>query len=87
MITLATEPLEGTFGFVIMTWVQIAAWLRGRMEAGEFRPGEDSLPCEKDLQELFEVSRDTARRAVGQLWDEGLVVTGPRRGTYVVPRT
>ena len=39
---------------------QIAAWLRGRIEAGEFRPGEDPLPSEKDLQETFEVSRDTA---------------------------
>lgn len=63
---------------------QIAAWLRGRIEAGEFRPGEDPLPSEKDLVELFEVSRDTARRAVAVLREEGLVVTVPQRGTYVV---
>lgn len=50
---------------MIMTWVQVAAWLRVRIEVGELRPGEDSLSSEKDLQELFEVSRDTARRAVG----------------------
>jgi DNA-binding GntR family transcriptional regulator len=37
------------------------------------------------LQELFEVSRDTARRAVSVLRDEGLVVTVPQRGSYVVP--
>jgi DNA-binding GntR family transcriptional regulator len=65
---------------------QIAAWLRGRIEAGEFRPGEDPLPSEKDLQETFEVSRDTARRAVSVLRDEGLVVTVPQRGTYVTER-
>ena len=65
---------------------QIAAWLRARIVAGEFRPGEDPLPSEKDLQELFEVSRDTARRAVSVLRDEGLVVTVPQRGTYVVPQ-
>src|SRR5690349_118698 len=46
---------------------QIAAWLRARIMAGEFRPGQDPLPSEKDLQELFEVSRDTARRAVAVL--------------------
>ena len=65
---------------------QIAAWLRARIEAGEFRPGEDPLPSEAELQELFEVSRDTARRAVKVLRDEGLVVTVPQRGTYVVRR-
>jgi GntR family transcriptional regulator len=62
---------------------QIAAWLRARIEAGEFRPGEDPLPSEKELVQLFGVARDTARRAVQVLRDEGLVVTVPQRGTYV----
>jgi GntR family transcriptional regulator len=62
---------------------QIAAWLRARIEAGEFRPGLDPLPSEKDLVGLFGVARDTARRAVQVLRDEGLVVTVPQRGTYV----
>jgi GntR family transcriptional regulator len=65
---------------------QIAAWLRARIEAGEFRPGEDPLPSEKDLVQLFGVARDTARRAVQLLRDEGLVVTVPQRGTYVADR-
>jgi GntR family transcriptional regulator len=52
----------------------------------EFRPGEDPLPSEKDLVELFEVSRDTAPRAVALLREEGLVVTVPLRGTYVTER-
>jgi len=63
---------------------QIAAWLRARIEAGEFRPGEDPLPSEKDLVGMFGVARDTARRAVRSLREEGLVVTVPQRGTYVV---
>ena len=63
---------------------QIAAWLRARIEAGEFRPGEDPLPSEKDLVDMFGVARDTARRAVQSLREEGLVVTVPQRGTYVV---
>ena len=65
---------------------QIAAWLRARIEAGEFRPGEDPLPSEKDLVDLFGVARDTARRAVQVLRDEGLVETIPQRGTYVIGR-
>jgi DNA-binding GntR family transcriptional regulator len=64
---------------------QIAAWLRARIEAGEFRPGEDPLPSEKDLVDMFGVARDTARRAVQALREAGLVVTVPQRGTYVVP--
>jgi GntR family transcriptional regulator len=65
---------------------QIAAWLRGRIEAGEFEPGIDPLPSEKDLVDLFGVARDTARRAVEVLRDEGLVVTIPQRGTYVIEK-
>jgi GntR family transcriptional regulator len=64
---------------------QIAAWLHTRIEAGEFRPGEDPLPSEKDLVDLFGVARDTARRAVQVLREEGLVETIPHRGTYVLP--
>jgi hypothetical protein len=41
----------------------VAAWLRVRIEAGEFQPGEDPLPSEKGLIQLFGVARDTARRA------------------------
>jgi GntR family transcriptional regulator len=63
---------------------QIAAWLRSRIQAGEFRPGEDPLPSEKDLVDLFGVARDTARRAVQALREEGLVETIPQRGTYVL---
>ena len=36
--------------------------------------------------QLFGVARDTARRAVQVLRDEGLVVTVPQRGTYVIER-
>lgn len=64
---------------------QIAAWLRSRINAGEFRAGEDPLPSEKDLTGLFGVARDTARRAIALLRDEGLVQTIPHRGTYVLP--
>ena len=65
---------------------QIAAWLRSRIDAGEFRPGEDPLPSEKDLVDLFGVARDTARRAVQVLREDGLVETIPQRGSYVLPQ-
>lgn len=65
---------------------QIAAWLRGRIEAGEFEPDVDPLPSEAWLVGAFGVARDTARRAVQVLRDEGLVYTVAHRGTYVVRR-
>jgi DNA-binding GntR family transcriptional regulator len=63
---------------------QIAAWLRARIRAGDF-PADVPLPSEADLVAMFGVARDTARRAVQVLRDEGLVVTVPQRGTYVIP--
>jgi len=66
---------------------QIASWLRIRIVAGEFRPEIDPLPSEKELGELFEVARETARRAVAVLREEGLVHTVPQRGTYVIDGT
>jgi GntR family transcriptional regulator len=66
---------------------QIASWLRVRIESGEFRPEIDPLPSEKELGAMFEVARETARRAVAVLREEGLVRTVPQRGTYVIDRT
>jgi len=64
---------------------QMAAVLRAKIESGEL--GRlDPLPSEKTLQQEYGVSRDTARRAIEQLRDEGLVFTIPQRGSYVGPR-
>lgn len=65
---------------------QIADWLRDRINAGEFRPGLDPLPSESSLTQALGVARDTVRRAVQQLREEGLVETIPQRGTYVIER-
>jgi GntR family transcriptional regulator len=89
-------PCLGTLGLVdvpeinpraaVPVYEQIARWLRARILAGEFVPGEDPLPSEADLVGTFGVARDTARRAIAALREEGLVVTIPQRGTYVVPK-
>jgi hypothetical protein len=65
-------------------YLQIAAGLRTRILAGEFRPGLDPLPSEAELVQAFGVARDTARGAVRVLAAEGLVVTVPQRGSYVL---
>lgn len=63
---------------------QIAAILRRQIESGQLAPG-DVLPSEKRLQQEFGVARETARRAVRVLREEGLTITIPGRGTYVKP--
>jgi GntR family transcriptional regulator len=62
---------------------QIAAWLRERIKADAYG---DGVPLESEswLVDAFGVARDTARRAIAVLRDEGLVYTVPQRGTYVV---
>jgi len=48
-------------------------------ELGSDRP----IPPEAQIQQEFGVARETARRAVALLGEEGYVVTAPGLGTYV----
>ena len=64
---------------------QIAAWLRKRIEAGEFPPGK-RLPSENDIQQLTGVAATTVRRAIALLREQGIVYTVPGRGTYADSR-
>jgi GntR family transcriptional regulator len=65
-------------------FAQLAAILRTRIESGELRPGR-ALPSLTYLMQEFGLSRNTVRRAIGTLADEGLVRTRPGWGTFVVP--
>ena len=64
---------------------QVAGILRERIKSGELAR-LDLLPSEKTLQQEYGISRDTARRAIEQLRDEGLVFTVAQRGSFVGPR-
>jgi GntR family transcriptional regulator len=64
---------------------QIAAILRGRIEAGELE-ADRPIPSEAQIQQEFGVARETARKAVALLRDEGWVITVPGLGTYVRKR-
>jgi DNA-binding GntR family transcriptional regulator len=60
---------------------QLARILRKRIADGTLPTG--TRITESDITEEFEVARNTARRALAVLRDEGLVFTVPQRGSYV----
>jgi GntR family transcriptional regulator len=61
---------------------QIAEIIRGRIATGDLPRG--SRITESEITETYEVARNTARRALAVLRDEGLVMTVPQRGSYVI---
>lgn len=61
-------------------YVQLAAILRARIQAGEIA---GRLPSLTELTEEYNVSQGVASRAIRRLVDEGLVETAPGRGTFV----
>ena len=66
-------------------YVQLAGIVRRMIDKGELQH-LDPVPSESSLVQTYGVSRDTARRAMALLRDEGVVFTVPHRGTYVGPR-
>ena len=61
---------------------QVAMALRGAITRGELKPGE-AIPSEAKLRAQHGVSRDTVRKALGVLTQEGLVIAGQGRTRYV----
>lgn len=62
---------------------QIADQIRASILAGEFSPG-DKLPPERELAEMFGVSRPSVREALNVLASAGLVMSYQGGGTVVM---
>jgi len=62
---------------------QIADQIRTSILAGEFAPG-DKLPPERELAEMFGVSRPSVREALNMLASAGLVMSYQGGGTVVM---
>lgn len=62
---------------------QIAEQIRASILAGEFSPGE-KLPPERELAEMFGVSRPSVREALNMLASTGLVMSYQGGGTVVL---
>jgi GntR family transcriptional regulator len=66
-------------------YLQLAAILRARIEAGDYPPGR-ALPSETTLMQEHGLARETVRKGVRVLRDEGLVQIVQGRGAYVLKR-
>jgi GntR family transcriptional regulator len=64
---------------------QLAEILKERISAGKWRSGQ--LPSVRQLQQEYDVGRDTVLRAIHLLKDQDVVFTVPGRGTYVKRET
>jgi DNA-binding GntR family transcriptional regulator len=73
------DPDAGEPGYV---YVKLADHIAARVAAGDLAVGA-RLPGERDLADEYGVALGTARRAMRELRDRGLVRTLPGKGTYI----
>jgi GntR family transcriptional regulator len=66
----------------VYVYIGVANHIAARIDAGELPVGA-RLPAERDLAADYQVAVGTARRAVEELRQRGLVVTLPAKGTFV----
>lgn len=67
---------------VVPLYVQAADYVAARIAAGELVPGQ-RLPSERDLAIEWGIGYLTARHAVQELKERGLVVSRIGKGTFV----
>ncbi|TDD22262.1 GntR family transcriptional regulator [Nonomuraea diastatica] len=70
----------------VLLYVQIADQIRERIASGDLAPGS-AVPSEVELVKTYEVTRQTVRRAIKLLKEEGAVYSEQGRGTFVGPKS
>lgn len=63
-------------------YAELADWIRQNIYSNNYANGA-RIPTEKELANLFSVSRDTVRQGISQLEAEGLLTRVKGSGTYV----
>ena len=66
-------------------YISLVNWIKNKISIRELHPG-DKLYSENELSEMFGLSRQTVRHAIGILEEEGLVERIRGSGTYVGSR-
>ena len=63
-------------------YYQVFQILQKEIESGKYRPGE-KIPTEMELQDRFELSRATVRKALSELEQMGILIRRRSKGTIV----
>ena len=63
-------------------YIQLEESIKEKIKNKEYLPGE-ALPTERELTELYVVSRMTIRQAIGELVQEGVLTRKKGKGTFV----
>lgn len=66
-------------------YYQLASILRQKIDDGEWEP-RSPIPSERQLEQLYNISRTTIREAVDHLVRQGFLYREHGRGTYVSPQ-
>ena len=66
----------------VPVYIQVAGELREQIISGKLNPG-DILPSESTLCSEYHISRDTARKSLRELENEGLIFSRPKVGYFV----
>ena len=74
---------EGRYASVVLEYVRVADAIAGKISKGTLKPG-DKLPSEDDTAAEYGVAYSTARRAMKELRDRGLIETVWGKGTFVL---
>ena len=67
---------------IIPLYYQLKELLKEQIRDGSLKEG-DQLPTERGLREIYNISRSTARKALGDLMNEGLIYRKQGIGTFV----
>ena len=66
-------------------YIQLASILRQKIDDGEWEP-RSSIPSERQLEEIYNISRTTIREAIDHLVRQGYLYREHGRGTFVSPQ-
>ncbi|MEU2118863.1 winged helix-turn-helix domain-containing protein [Streptomyces sp. NPDC016459] len=65
-------------------YMQLAEVIAAKIETGEYAP-DRMIPTPARLAEEYGIAVLTARRAMRELRERGLIITVPGKGSYVTP--